>query len=86
MVTTTVEPCAALVAPVRPTSRQLQVLRGWCRGRTDDELAAEFAIARPTLRGYSIALRGQLGVRRKEQACVAGVLAGHIRLSDIDPA
>ncbi|MGW2542526.1 hypothetical protein ACWC5I_17035 [Kitasatospora sp. NPDC001574] len=85
IVTATVEPCAALAAPVRPTGRQLQVLRGWCGGRTDDELAAEYTIALPTLRGYAIALRGQLGVRRKEQACVAGILAGHVRLSDIDP-
>ena len=84
--TAATEPCAAQTASPLLPPRLLQVLRGWAGGQTNDELTDLFGVAPATMRSYSKAILGELGVRSKTQAAVAGVLCGLVRLAHVDPA
>nr|BFD94011.1 hypothetical protein KitaXyl93_53710 [Kitasatospora sp. Xyl93] len=85
IVTGTTQPCTALTTAVQLPRRLQRVLVGWVGGRTAPELAADFGVSTGTMRGYGRDLRSWLGVRNQLQASIAGVLAGLVLLSDIDP-
>ncbi|MFF2747728.1 hypothetical protein ACFVVA_19515 [Kitasatospora sp. NPDC058048] len=85
LITDTAQPCVALCADIQLPRRLDLVLVGWVGGRTAPELAADFDVTAATVRGYGKDLRAWLGVRTQIQASIAAVLAGLVRLSDIDP-
>ncbi|MGK4579649.1 response regulator transcription factor [Kitasatospora sp. HPMI-4] len=73
-------------AAVRLTKRELDVLRGWAGGRSNQELADELHVKVESMRGYAPSILNKFGVSSQEQACGLGVLTGLVRPSDIDPA
>ncbi|MEV0530868.1 hypothetical protein [Kitasatospora sp. NPDC050463] len=86
IVTEPVRPTGALSVKPQLPPRLAQILRGWSGGRTTPELTADFGISPATMRSYIKTLFTYLGVDSQPQAGVVGVLAGLVRLSDIDPS
>jgi two-component system, NarL family, response regulator LiaR len=60
----------------RLSDRELEVLRLMCRGRSNNEIAAELHIASATVKNHVASILGKLGLENRTEAAVYAARAG----------